>query len=242
VLPLIRGFRRREYTEGKLLPVVNFHPQKNQVSISAPLVGRGRDGFSLIEILVALGIVALLVTAAIPAFSNIGRAGGVTDAAYQISAAIELARAEAVARRTFVWLGLQPTDESGNPGLAVGLVFSRDGTPNPAGDNLQAVRRLGKIERVALANETDPDDGLNLAGFDSGASFQLGNVLFEGCTLTFTPAGEITTMPAPDRIDGFVPRLIIPLRGVLGSRLDTDNAADVLVDGSIGISQIRRNP
>lgn len=213
------------------------------------ILRRPRAAFSMIELLVVMAILALLAGFAIPAFTSIGQARGVTEAAYQVAAAIELARSEAVSRQTYVWMGIQPQTNFGNLDLRIGLVYSKDGTAtNTAAANLQPVGRAVLIQRVGLAGAAGLGVGTNfagatdLAGYSAGlTNFQIGQVGFvSGRTITFTPLGEVTTAPSPSTTTGFDPRLVVGLRQTRGTTLMTNNDIAVEIDGSVGIATIYR--
>ena len=205
------------------------------------------SAFTIIELLAVIAIVGLLATFSIQAFSSIGQARGATEAAYQISNAVETARVEAITRHTFVWLGLQPQTNSGNMDLRVGIVFSRDGTPNPAPTNLRPVGRSVLIQRVGLinaagvANVPPPLSAISeMANYSAGATFDIGSVRFTGCTLAFSPLGEVIRAASPSPNIGFEPRIGIGLAQMRGMTQSTNNQCAVLIDGSVGIPTIYR--
>ncbi|MFZ4779266.1 MAG: pilus assembly FimT family protein [Terrimicrobiaceae bacterium] len=203
---------------------------------------RPNDGFSLIELLVVIAIIGLLAVFAIPAFNSIGQARGVTEAAYQVAAAVELARSEAITRQTYVWLGLQ-TNNSGNLDLRIGLVFSKDGSTNADATNLQPIGRALLIQRVGLTKSTDvPGTPRELAGFSGGISFEIGQSakFTDKRSVTFTPLGEVMTAPTPASTNSFDPLLAIGLATARGTQLDTNNIVSVGIDGSVGIPTIYR--
>ncbi len=205
------------------------------------------EAFSLIELLIVVAIMGLLAAFALPAFQSISQARGVSEAAYQIAATVELARSEAVSRQTYVWMGMQPQTNSGNLDLRLGLVYSRDGTANTNTTNLQPIGRSLLIQRVSLENAANLSVGTSLgsptdlSGYSGGATFQIGQVNFNsGRTITFTPMGEVSTNATPSATNGFDPRLAIGMQGVHGTVTINNNDIAVVVDGSVGIPTIYR--
>jgi prepilin-type N-terminal cleavage/methylation domain-containing protein len=204
-------------------------------------------GFSLIELLVVIAVIGILASLSIPAIHSIGSARTSIDAAYKISDAIELARSEAIARRTFVWLGLENTTDYGNRNLRVGLVYSKDGSTNINSDNLQPISRPVLLERIGLVGAADT--GINnskyananaLATSTAGVTFSVGSQGFTNKTITFTPTGEAMLTGLPTSSTSFEPQILIGLRVFRGATEATNNDIAVVVDGSLGIPTIFR--
>ena len=128
-------------------------------SVDAPPSRKGshrQQGFTLVELLVVIGIMLILLSASIPAVQNLGASRGIASAASQISSALELAKSTAVSRNTYVWVGLATVaNEEGNLETCVGIMMSKDGTSTSTTANLTAVSKLTAIEHVALANASD---------------------------------------------------------------------------------------
>ena len=175
-----------------------------------------------------IAIIGLLSAFAIPAFNSIGQARGATEAGFQISSAIELARSEAVGRNTFVWLGLQPETNLGSRDLRVGLVLSKDGTANQSQANLVPVTGTILIKQVALVDSPLGE-----------ANFTVGQVIFEE-SLTFSPLGEVFVNPAPLYDEGFPINLVLEFQQTRGDTLLTSNTATIQIDGSTGLPNIVR--
>jgi prepilin-type N-terminal cleavage/methylation domain-containing protein len=203
---------------------------------------KGNTGFTLIELLVVVALIAVLSFLAAPAFQSIGRARGVTQAADIMVTAVELARTEAVNRRTYVWLAVRQETNNGRNDLQVAVVGSRDGTTK-GGDNLLPLVRPQTMERIALVDSETAGTAAELSGVNAGLVFQSGPYAFgDGRTLTFFPTGEVTTAAAPGAAEGFMPLLAIGLAPLKGDQPDTDpNArAAVLIDGSTGSAKLIR--
>jgi prepilin-type N-terminal cleavage/methylation domain-containing protein len=128
------------------------------------------SAFTLLELLIVIGIIAVLLVLLAPAFTTIKSAGDVTSAVYGIQGLLENARTYAKANHTYVFVGFAEVDVSfassvspqvaGNGRVAVAVVASKDGTrqvqydsTNPAGDwaanysNGANLVALGKLQR-----------------------------------------------------------------------------------------------
>lgn len=67
-------------------------------------------GFSLIELLSVVGIMTALMAVAVPAVRSISQAGNVNRAAAELSRTLEFARVHAMARQTYVRVGIGSVD------------------------------------------------------------------------------------------------------------------------------------
>jgi len=203
--------------------------------------------FTLVELLVVMGVISLLAAAVVTGFNEIGRARGVTEAAYQIASAVELCRSEAVSRQSYVWLSFQPQTSSGSADLRLGMVYSMDGSStNTSSNNLMPLGKALLIQNVALASVNTsiatnfPSSGVDLSIVGAGMSFIIGTNKFTGPTITFMPLGEVTTNPSPTNTDGFEPILGVELRPTRGTQILATNVTELLIDGSVGIPTIIR--
>src|SRR5438874_12548394 len=136
------------------------------------------SAFTLLELLIVIGIIAVLLVLVAPALTNIKSAGEVTSAAYTSKGALDTARTYAKANNTYTWVGFYEENVS-NPSspnsdtpaigrLVMSIVASKDGTsvydPNSlatiAPTKLIQVGKLTKIENVHLWTHTDAPSGI----------------------------------------------------------------------------------
>ncbi len=135
------------------------------------------SAFTLLELIIVVGIIGLLLVLVAPAFTTIKGGTDVTSAAYTIKGALDTARSYAKANNTYTWVGFKEVDGSldasvnpqttGTGRVAIAIVASKDGTrgyditspslPNPAwinynnGANLVAISKLQYLDNIHLA-------------------------------------------------------------------------------------------
>lgn len=124
------------------------------------------SGFTLLELLVVIGIIAILTVLVAPAFTTIKASNDITTAAYTLKGVLAQARTYAQADNTYVWVGFFEENGStrstnpataGNGRLILSVVASKDGT-NIYGSGtgtinctqLIQVRALVKIDNIHL--------------------------------------------------------------------------------------------
>src|SRR5438094_62145 len=73
---------------------------------------RRSKSFTLLELLVVVGIIALLLVLLAPAFTYIKGGNDVTSAAYTIQGVLDTARTYAKANNTYTWVGFYEEDVS----------------------------------------------------------------------------------------------------------------------------------
>jgi prepilin-type N-terminal cleavage/methylation domain-containing protein len=190
-----------------------------------------RAGFTLLELLIVISIMAVLLVLIAPAFTTIKSGTDVTSAAYTVKGVLDTARTYAKANNTYTWVGFyeenvaNPTSpNSSTP--AVGRVImstaaSKDGTTVYDPNNLAMidatkliqVGKLTKIDNVHLWTHTDAPSG-------TGETFDTRpNVASTYCIGDSTPANSATPFqypvgnPAPSAQYTFVKAIQFSPRG-----------------------------
>lgn len=176
------------------------------------------SAFTLLELLIVVGIIGLLLALVAPAFTSIKGGTDVTSAAYTIKGVLDTARTYAKTNNTYTWIGF--TEVAGSqdasispqaPGtgrVAIAIVASKDGTrgydvTNPGllspawtnynkGANLIAIGKLQRLENAHLA----------------GALANTGNL-------------SRPIIASNNYIIGLAPASVTPFDWPLGSALDT---------------------
>lgn len=215
-----------------------------------PANRRHASGFTLVEMLVVIGIILIISSLVVPAFNAISGGKDVQNTAWEVSGLLDQARGYAMAENTHVWVGLQQESEA----VLVGVVASRDGSgadPNqPALDpaNLTQIHNGLTLENVELKDGLPPYGGrpvgtaegvTDVATATSAISFQarVGGVdrTFTGSVVEFKPSGE-------SRIAGesLARWLEIGLQPTRGGVATGDNSAVVQIAGVSGHTRIFR--
>lgn len=107
----------------------------------------GGRGFTLVELLVVLGLISILALLAIPAVQGLQKSGNFSRQVYDVMDSINFARSYALSEDTYVYIGLTEVDRTQNPGA----------TQNPG---------LGRVVLAAVATK-DGMSGVNSAAADS---------------------------------------------------------------------------
>lgn len=133
-------------------------------------------GFSLVELLAVMGFMSLLLAVTVPAINALKGSGDFSRGVDEVALALNQARAHAMAKNTYVWVGFYEESATGGASSALppfsgkgqvvlATVASVDGTrifedgAAPAtlpADRLKSVGRLQKISRVHLADVGAP--------------------------------------------------------------------------------------
>lgn len=172
---------------------------------SVKKIHQADHAFSLSELLMVTAIIAVLMALVAPSLTSILGTKGVGKALGDVASLLELARTEAMARRTYVYVGLvNTTNSNGSSELTMAAVASLDGSSDTTTNNLTPITRIVRVPNVAqtsyndlpqpvknVASDADEDDAYASRMTSSGVSFDVGNQTFDTSMLIISPEGEL---------------------------------------------------
>lgn len=157
---------------------------------------------TLIELMVVIALIVVLMLGAVPAISYLAGGGGMSRAANDLTSYLDLARAEALARNTYVWVGfVEETEAGAAPRVRLVTAASRDHTRRMESSNLVLLGAPLILRNITLssgvqtyANQPRALDPVQLAATDTeGISLPIGGALQEfPLVLEFNSRGEAT--------------------------------------------------
>lgn len=212
------------------------------------------------ELLVVVAIMSLLSVAAVPAFTTIQQGNRMGNATTVVATLVEQARAYAMAKNTYVFVGFAETDvsqpvtqaQSGGIGRVAAQVFvSADGTESLDASNVQPVGKMALFDHLNLPSSlpaagamTRPtaDYVVGDGGFPLASStIQSGRFSFSK-VIEFDPQG-VAHLPSAPRSAGAIQYLEVDLQPVQGNAApaaETKDHAAVQIDGLTGVVSIYR--
>src|SRR5437660_370592 len=133
------------------------------------------NAFTLVELLIVVGIIGVLLVLIAPAFTSIKSGTDVTSAAYTIKGVLDTARTYAKANNTYTWVGFfeenapDPSTSPANSGtgrIVMSIVASKDGTM-PYTTPLTNLFTLPSTSLIQVGNLTKVDN-VHLKTFSAG--------------------------------------------------------------------------
>lgn len=204
---------------------------------------RRRNAFTLLELLIVLGIIGVLLVLIAPALTTIKSGTDVTSAAYTIKGLLDTARTQAKANNTYTWVGFASSVGSNVTGsVSLFIVASKDGTDlgtsvNRVGNRVDITAGLtpiGKLMRLNNAHigdtgmptndgtdfESRPAVNINYrigaagADYDSDYYFLGQGVQFDRW-IRFSPRGEAVVKGGGTQIAHYAEVGLLPTHGAI---------------------------
>ena len=208
----VRGFTLSKQRERPSAP----RPAAADYSAEAAAkAGLREGGFTLLELLIVVGIVALLMVLIAPAFTYIKGGTDVTSAAYTIKSVLDTARTYAKANNTYAWVGFYEEDVSQSSVIpapdprctgcvgrvVISIVASKDGTDLGANPSSSATGTENFIDATKLTQVTKlvKIDNVHLPLFDlgtgTGSTFDARPSPTPRTDAPFSRFGELNALP-----------------------------------------------
>jgi type IV fimbrial biogenesis protein FimT len=137
------------------------------------VMGRAQ-GFTLVELMMALVVIAVLITISAPGISELIKNNRMLSQVYALRAALNTARSEALTQRTAVTLcrsedGITCSGDSWNKGYIAFMDADRNGQPDDPNDPRVVVANLIDVETLAInfSNGDANDPQSNIVSFDT---------------------------------------------------------------------------
>ena len=180
----------------------------------------GHAGFSLIELMVVMGVMAILLTVAAPSFMNLIRDNRLLSEVYGLRATLNNARTEALTQRSFVTVcestdgaNCAGTGSDWNKGYIAFTDFDGDGALDPNGPRGDKIIQSSVLDSDTLTMTYT--NAANRVRFDSR-----GNALNFGGTLTI----------CDERGDANARGIAVSNLGAVQALVDTDVPKDGIVN------------
>ncbi len=230
--------------------MISFHhPPSRHIESPSAIAG----GFTILELLTVIGIMALLGIASMPAVSALTKSSKINQAMSQITSTLEQARQYAVANNTYTWVAFyQDSTVPEGSKVYVATLGSKDGTDPTdgfsAGGSVDMTKVTPLNRNASFAQVQIKPAGANSwpslpvaspMQLSSSVSFGL-NIPGKGMTtfnqvVQFTPAGEAKVSPG---IPSVIELGLRPMHG--GNVEDVDNIAVIRIAGMTGQTRLFR--
>lgn len=204
---------------------------------------RSQSGFSLIELLTVIAIMSLLLGSSVVGLSSY-QGQTFTKQAYDMREILASAKASAMAKNTFVWVGFGSTVSAGQSTVVVTAFASRSGLNNATASNLNPLMKPCRFANFLLTKADQMTSGPSETGTDlssTATTWQLPAQTVDGTTvpltqaILFSPNGQCFLTAAP------LSYIDIGMKPTHGTAAANNNLAALQVSGLTSQVQLYRD-
>ncbi len=202
-----------------------------------------QSGFSLIELLTVVAIMGLLLGSSVVGLSSY-QGQTFTKQAYDMREIIASAKASAMAKNTFVWVGFGSVVSSGQSTVVVTAFASSSGLNNASTANLNPLMKPCRFPNFLLTRADQMTSGPSQTGTDlssTATTWQLPAQTVDGTSvpltqaILFTPSGQCFLTAAP------LSYIDIGMKPTRGTKAVDNNLAALQVSGLTSQVQLYRD-
>lgn len=222
-------------------------------------------GFTLVELLVVMAMIAILSFLAIPAISSLLGSENVSRHVAELSDLMEVAREYATANNTYVWVAFYPsTSPNGVSSVSVAALASNDGTDPSSGNwpaysygtvpnaQISLISKILTLQQISILGAgsvsvdtlpptpviTSPDPGHSFAMYPAGFF----SLVLPGTSTPLTFTNAIEFLPSGQVRNSSSPIAVIDLdvEPLKGNVPDTKNVVVLRINGLTGQTVVYR--
>ncbi len=136
----LEAFRLSRFFQPISMRIIKYPKKVRRHGVGLKGQTRGNAGFSLVELMVVLAIAAILSALVAPAVVSLSSSGSFKSNTTSMGSLLEEAYSAALARNTYVWIGLSQLSTNGG-GLGVAIAYSPHEDPNDFPNNVNVLTK-----------------------------------------------------------------------------------------------------